>query len=186
MGQRRYIQFCAVVGDGRRQRCLVRIVRWPRVGVQREAAALLGAVLVVERVLVEHVLGQGLVDGVRCPGNTENVSNLLKSQDFFHFSLKHYLHMLLGGHLIVLPLQRVHVMEQVGIHIARLIRLQLAVVQTPVPADLHLALDVDAESVWEFEGVEEGVSDDGRPFVRSPRLQEAADHLGTQDAPEFV
>lgn len=56
------------------------------------------------------------------------------------------------------------------VRIARLLRLQLAVVQTAVPADLHFALDVHGEGVGELEGVEEGVRDDGGAFVGAARF----------------
>lgn len=45
---------------------------------------------------------------------------------------------------------------------------------------------MNAERVWKFEGVEEGVGDDCRAVVRATRLQEPADHLRSQYAAEFV
>ena len=45
---------------------------------------------------------------------------------------------------------------------------------------------MDGHGVWELEGVEEGVGDDGGPGVRASDLHELGDHLGAQDAPVLV
>lgn len=43
-----------------------------------------------------------------------------------------------------------------------------------------------AESIGEFESVEEGVSDDGRSIIGSTGLEESADHFRSEDATELV
>ena len=50
----------------------------------------------------------------------------------------------------------------------------------------HLALYVNCHRVGELEGVEESVSDDGRPRVGPGDLHELADHFGPEDAAVLV
>lgn len=45
---------------------------------------------------------------------------------------------------------------------------------------------MNTEGVGELERVEEGVGDYGGPVVGAPSLQEPADHLGPENAPELV
>lgn len=63
---------------------------------------------------------------------------------------------------------------------------QLTMVEAAVAADLHLALDVNAERIRELESVEKGVGNDGGPLVRSFSLEESADHFRAQYAAVFV
>jgi len=61
-----------------------------------------------------------------------------------------------------------------------------AVLLAALAANLDLAVNVHAERVRELERVEKGVRDDGGPFVGGARLEEPADHFGTQHTTAFV
>ena len=54
------------------------------------------------------------------------------------------------------------------------------------PADLDDALEVDVHGVWELEGLEVGVGDDGGGGAEVLDLLEARHDLGARDAADLV
>lgn len=96
----------------------------------------------------------------------------------------HGLHVVQLLVLLVLPVYR-SVMELLLLLLRLLLQqvpgrrpfVRLTVIQTAVATYLHLAPDVHAKRVRKLECVEERVRDHGRPFVRSPSLQEPTDHF---------
>ncbi len=59
-------------------------------------------------------------------------------------------------------------------------------VQTSMATNLHFALDVHTDGVWEFEGVEESVGDDGGSLIRRSRLQEPGNHFRSQHTAKLI